>query len=168
MEKRKEIEEIIKQAVEAGRISAERQARDVYKATERRLYAYPYLKQKLADDREMLEELLAYGPREKSKSIVRFQKSGRRLEPDEIAEALKMDLEATIASDEEEIRTIEKAVGYIREDKYAYCLFGRYFDEKDDEAIAAELECDISTVWRNRKRLVQRVSVMLYGAQAVR
>lgn len=168
MEKRKEIEEIIKQAVEAGRISAERQARDVYKATERRLYAYPYLKQKLADDREMLEELLTYGPREKSKSIVRFQKSGRRLEPDEIVEAVKMDLEATIASDEEEIRSIEKAVGYIREDRYSYCLFGRYFDEKDDETIAAELECDISTVWRNRKRLVQRVSVMLYGAQAVR
>lgn len=37
MGKTKEIEEIIKQAVEAGRISAERTAKDAFKATERRL-----------------------------------------------------------------------------------------------------------------------------------
>lgn len=164
----KKIEEIIKQAVEAGRVAAERQARDVYKATERRLYAYPYLSQKIEDDREMLDELLHYGPRERSKSITRFQKSGRRLDPDEIVSAIQMDMEATIAADEEEIRALEKATSYVKEDKYAYCLFGRYFDEKDDETIAAELGCDVSTVWRNRKRLVQRVSVMLYGVQAVR
>ena len=70
------------------------------------------MKQKLEDDREMLAEVKTYGPREKSKSIVRFQKNGGRLTPDEIFDAVVLDLEATIAADEEEIRAIEKAVSY--------------------------------------------------------
>ena len=38
------VENIIKRAVEAGRISAERTARDAFKATEKRLYALPVLR----------------------------------------------------------------------------------------------------------------------------
>lgn len=77
MGNRKELEDIIKLAVEAGRISAERSAKDAYKATERRLYALPILRRKLADDKERLEEIRQYGPRERSKSITRFTKSWR-------------------------------------------------------------------------------------------
>ena len=44
----------------------------------------------------------------------------------------------------------------------------RYFEETDDETIGQTLGCDTSTVWRNRKRLVQRIAIMLYGARAVR
>ena len=37
------VEEIIRRAVEAGRQSAERSAKDAFKATERRLYGLPTL-----------------------------------------------------------------------------------------------------------------------------
>ena len=48
MPKQKEnVENIIKRAVEAGRISAERSARDAFKATEKRLYALPVLRVKI-------------------------------------------------------------------------------------------------------------------------
>ena len=49
------IRDIIMQAVEAGRISAERTAKDAFKATERRLYGLPTLKIKLEDDLERME-----------------------------------------------------------------------------------------------------------------
>lgn len=165
---KKPVEDIIKASVNAAISAAQRAPKDAYKATERRLYAYPYLKQKLEDDREMLEEVRTYGPREKSKSIVRFQKNGSRLTPEEIFEAVVLDLEATIAADEEEIKVIEKAVGYIKDDRYAHSVTGKYFEEVDDDTIAQELEVEPTTVWRHRKRLVQRISVMLYGAQAVK
>ncbi|OUO68672.1 hypothetical protein [Anaerotruncus colihominis] len=165
---KKSVEDIIKESVNAAVSAAQRGPKDTYKATERRLYAYPYLKQKLEDDREMLAEVKTYGPREKSKSIVRFQKNGGRLTPDEIFDAVVLDLEATIAADEEEIRAIEKAVSYIEGDRYAYSVTGKYFKDLDDETIAKELECEPTTIWRHRKRLVQRISVMLYGAQAVK
>lgn len=81
------IENIIYRAVEAGRISAERSARDAFKATERRLYAVPDLRAKLKDDQEELEDTRKYGLKERSHSITRFFKSGVRLTPEEIMEA---------------------------------------------------------------------------------
>ena len=112
------IRDIIMQAVEAGRISAERTAKDAFKATERRLYGLPTLKIKLEDDLERLEEFKLYGPRERSKSITRFVKNGNRLTPDEIWEAVLMDMEATIAADRYEIETLERALATVRDDPY--------------------------------------------------
>lgn len=162
------IRDIIMQAVEAGRISAERTAKDAFKATERRLYGLPTLKIKLEDDLERLEEFKLYGPRERSKSITRFVKNGNRLTPDEIWEAVLMDMEATIAADRYEIETLERALATVRDDPYYRALSGKYLDDVDDRDIAEALECDTSTVWRHRKRLVQRVAVWLYGAEALR
>lgn len=168
MGKTKEIEEIIKQAVEAGRISAERTAKDAFKATERRLYALPVLRKKAEDDRERLEELKTYGPRNRSKSITRFIKSSIRLTPEEILAAVITDMEATIAADEYEIETMERALSTIADDEYYRTVTGRYIDNLPDEDVAEEIPCDTSTVWRNRKRLVQRLSVWLYGADAIK
>lgn len=162
------VEDIIKQAVEAGRISAERTARDAFKATEKRLYALPVLRLKIADDKERLQEIRQYGPRGKSKSITRFQKTGVRLSPEEIVEAIIIDLEATIAADEYEVEALEKALHTVERDAYYKTITGRYIEDLTDEQVAAEIPCDTSTVWRNRKRLVQRVAVWLYGSDAVR
>ena len=162
------VEDIIKQAVEAGRISAERTARDAFKATEKRLYALPVLRLKIEDDKERLEEVRKYGPRSRSKSITRFQKSGVRLSPEEILEAVIIDLEATIAADEYEVETLERALKNVERDTYYKTVTGRYIEDLSDEQVAAEIPCDTSTVWRNRKRLVQRVAVWLYGADAVK
>lgn len=168
MGNRKEIENIIKLAVEAGRVSAERSSKDAYKATERRLYALPVLRRKLADDKERLEEIRQYGPRERSKSITRFIKSGVRLSPEEIFEAVVMDMEATIAADQYEIDAMEKALDVIKDDDYYLTVTGRYLEDLPDEQVAELIPCDTSTVWRNRKRLVQRIAVWLYGADAVK
>lgn len=162
------VESIIKQAVEAGRISAERTAHDAFKATEKRLYALPVLRLKIEDDKERLQEIRQYGPRGKSKDIVRFQKHGVRLSPEEILEAIVIDLEATIAADEYEVETLEKALRIIERDSYYRTVTGRYVEDLSDEQVAAEIPCDTSTVWRNRKRLVQRVAIWLYGADAVK
>lgn len=161
-------EDIIRRAVEAGRISAERTARDAFKATEKRLYALPVLRLKIRDDKERLEEIKQYGPRGRSKSITRFQKSGVRLSPEEILDAIVLDMEATIAADEYEVETLERALNVISEDAYYKTVTGRYMEDLSDEAVAEAIPCDTSTVWRNRKRLVQRVAVRLYGAEATK
>lgn len=163
-----DVENIIARAVQAGKMSAERTAKDAFKATERRLYALPVLRQKIEDDRERMAELLQYGPRERSKSITRFVKTGVRLTPDEIFEAVLTDLEATIASDEFEIATMERALTTISGDEYYLTVTGRYIENLPDEEVAAKIPCDTSTVWRNRKRLVQRLAVWLYGAEAIK
>lgn len=162
------VENIIYRAVEAGRISAERTARDAFKATERRLYALPDLREKLKEDEEELHDTKLYGLKERSHSITRFFKSGVRLTPEEILEAVIMDLEATIARDRHEKETLEKALASIEGDPYYMAVQGKYIDRLTDEEVAEKIPCDPATVWRNRKRLVQRIAVRLYGVEAVK
>ena len=147
---RNEFEDVIRMAVEAGRMAAARTAKDAFKATERRLYAVPDLRAKLEDDQEELEDTRKYGLKERSHSITRFFKSGVRLTPEEIMEP------------------IEKALASIRDDPYYLAVNGKYIQRMTDEEIAEQIHCDPVTVWRNRKRLVQRVAVRLYGVEAVK
>jgi len=162
------IENIIQRAVQAGRTSAERTAKDAYKATECRLYALRDLREKVRADKERLEEIRQYGPRSRSKGIVRFMKNGIRLSPEEICKAVISDMEATIAADEFEIESVEQALKVISSDTYYLSVAGKYIDDLDDEEIAKRIGCDPTTVWRNRKRLVKRLAVRLYGAEAVK
>lgn len=134
------IEEIIRMAVAAGRRAAERMPADAFKATERRLYALPILREKQERDREWLPRL-----------------SG----------AARSNLEAVMAVDEAEIGKMDRALGACSGDAYYQTVTGRYFEQLDDERVAERLGCDTSTVWRNRKRLVRRIAVWLYGAAAV-
>lgn len=134
-------EEIVKLAVAAGRMTAERTKEDAFKATEQRLYALSILREKLRWDRERVAELTA---------------------------AARADLEAAITADAAEVETLDQALAACAGDPYYRTVTGRYFDGADDKQVAELLGCEAVTVWRNRKRLVQRISVYLYGAYAVR
>lgn len=159
--------ELVKMALEAGKMSAEREVKDTYRATERRLYALLILKEKIKEDKARLEELIMLGPGECSKGITRFQRSGVRLEPEDIKDAAIMDLKATIAADEYEVETIEAALKQIENEPYYFTVEGKYLMRLTDDEIADKIHCDKSTVYRNRKNLIQTISVRLYGSRAV-
>ena len=163
-----EIEGIIWRAVEAMRVASERSVKDAYRATERRLYALPDIRAKLKDDKESLAEVKEHGVRNRSHSVTRFLKSGVRLTPEEALAAVVMDLEAAIATSEHEIEAMERALASIANDEYCLTVTGKYIDHLTDEEISERIPCDPTTVWRNRKRLVQRLSVRLYGVDAVK
>ena len=164
----KAIDGMIRKAVAAMKVASEHSTKDAYRATERRLYALPDIRAKLADDRETLAEVKEHGVRNRSHSVTRFLKSGVRLTPEEALAAVVMDLEAAVAADEHELDVMERALASIADDEYYATVTGKYIDRLTDARIAEEMQCDASTVWRNRKRLVQRLSVRLYGAEAVR
>ena len=157
---------IIQKAVNAGRAQGMSIAKDAYKATERRLYALPVLRQKVEDDKEKLEQIKTHGAPERSKSIVRFSRTGYRLTPEEMLEAIIKDLEATIAADEYEIETLEKALAHIEDDPFYPAVEAKYIDGLEDDDIAADLKCGNTQLWKQRGRLVRAVAVLLYGSQA--
>lgn len=157
---------IIQKAVNAGRAQGMSIAKDAYKATERRLYALPVLRQKVEDDKEKLEQVKTHGAPERSKSIVRFSRTGYRLTPEEMLEAIIKDLEATIAADEYEIETLEKALAHIEDDPFYPAVEAKYIDGLEDDDIAADLKCGNTQLWKQRGRLVRAVAVLLYGSQA--
>lgn len=161
------VEEIINKTVLATRLSCAREPKDVFKATEKRLYAYPLLLAKIEDDRETIAEIEQYGVREKSHSITRFIRSGTRLDPDEIKAAILMDLRAQIENDLHETVKIEKALKLIEDDEYRDIIKYKYFEQKSDEEIADLIHCAPRTVRTHKSALVGRLSVILYGAGAL-
>jgi len=167
----KDVDEIIKKAVDAGLkaglMQTAKAAGNLYKETEKRLYAYPDLLDKIEDDKARLRELLEGGAVVKSRSVVRFSRSGSRLTPDEILSGIVQDKQAVIAADQHEVEAIAAALAKIEDDPYFIAIKGKFLDGLTDDAIADSVPCDTSTVRRNRGRLVRRLAVLLYGAQAL-
>ncbi|MEA4928492.1 MAG: hypothetical protein VB104_07425 [Candidatus Limiplasma sp.] len=161
------INEAVERAVAATRIAQATEAKDYYKQTERRLYAYPHLLEKVQDDIARLTDLEAGILQKKSKSLVRFSPSGVRVDPEEMAEAMMNDLRAHMAMDKQEVETIQKALKSIERDTYFATVLARYFDGRADWEVAEELHCDESTVRRNRARLVRIVAIRIFGAPAM-
>ena len=161
------VEEIIHKAVIAQRIISERQVQDAFRATEKRLYAYPVIRLKVDNDRERINDIQQHGAPGQSRSVIKYQRTGMRLAPEEIADALIRDIIADIAGNESELKTIEKALEVIAADQYAGIVKYKYFEGKNDDEIAQIIHCDASTVRRNKSRLVARLAVFLYGVAAV-
>ena len=113
-------------------------------ATERRLYALPIIRERIEDNREELTELENCGVealRHHSASLVRLIRPGMRLTPEEVHS--------------------------IGEDPYYLTIELKYFDNVKDADAALRLRCDPATVRRNRRRLVRRLALRLYGVECI-
>lgn len=166
----KVIEQAIRRAFEAGRISAGQAQKDAYKSTERRLYAMPILLAKKAEEEADLERLLRENEPDivmRSTDIVRFRRTGIRLSDEDLLQAQVTDLRANIAMKEHEIQQIERALEHVKGDYYYRAVPMKYFEGISDDDVAKQLFCDGSTIRRNRSRLVKALSIWLYGPEAI-
>jgi hypothetical protein len=163
------IDKAIERALAATRVMQTDNTKSVYKQTERRLYALPHLLEKAEEDKERLEEMQESGTLQgKSMSIVRFTAGGLRADPEDMFESVVTDLQAHMAADLQEINEMQKALRSIERDSYYPTVEARYFKGCADWEVAEQLQCDESTVRRNRSRLVRIVSIRLYGVEAVK
>ncbi len=154
----------------AARLAISADERDPYTQAEGRLYALPMIRARLECSRDERDELASLGIealREHSRSLVRLLSPSMRLTPEEIHEAQLAELGARIAADEREVGYMERALAYIEEHPYFEIIKLKYFKCMTDAAIAERLSCDVSTIRRNRKRLVQSVALFLYGSAAL-
>jgi len=145
-------------------------AKAAYAATERRLYALPILRERIADNREELEELESCGLealRHHSSSLVKLIRPGMRLTPEEVHAAQMAELRARLAADEREVRKLQNALHSISADPYYLAVELKYFDSVRDTDAAQRLKCDPATVRRNRRRLVSRLALRLYGVECI-
>ena len=169
--KRPSIEQMIQDAVlaglAAGRSDAPKTAREAFAAAEDRIMSYHTLVKKVARDKEYLVQLQIIGSPERSKSIVRFSKTGVRLTPEEQLQAVITSTRAEIARNEMEADAIKTALDEIRSDEYYFTIEQRYFHNKKDAEIAEEFHYDKTTIWRNRTRWVKQMAVNFYGATAL-
>ena len=101
--------------------------------------------------------------REHSSSLVRVLRPGMRLEPEEVHAMQLQMLRGRLAADERELKRMNVALDFIRDDPYYLAVEARYLRGMGDYEIAERLNCDPSTVRRNRTRLVRMLALRLYG-----
>jgi hypothetical protein len=161
------IREAAMAAFAAGSARSETRTKDAFKDTEQRLYNLPILRLKVENDRERLTELRIHGSPMHSKSVIRFDRTGSRLKPDEMIDALVQDVSAQIAASEYEIETVEAALRVIESDPYFDLISYLFFEGMTAEDASYKLHCERSTVFRHKARLIQRLAVFLHGVDAV-
>lgn len=163
----KQINKAIKAITEATE-EAQAHQRNYYQDTERLLYNYPALRLKLAQDEEDLEKGVLIYSREKSKDIVKFLSFSGGKAPEEIVqEELERSRRASMERTRLEINRIDRALETIKDDMYYDIIPMKYFDESKIESIAEHFGKDESTIKRNKSRLVRKIMVVLFGADAL-
>ena len=154
-------EEKIKRLKGGGRSKG----KELIKLTKKRLYAYPLLKENIERYKADIEDIRKeeFG---KSKSIVMYSPSGGGEKPtlEELREAKILIVERKIARDEAEIKEINAALDTIKEDAYYPLIEMMFFQKLGQDEIAERMICDKTTIWRNVGRLLDAMSIALYGA----
>jgi len=168
---RKSVDEAIKKAAEAI-IKANKEfdasQRNYFKETERLLYSLPALRLKVAQDEEDLENGLLV-PKERSKDIVCPTGSSSYGPHDPLAQAERYiaELKASMERTKREIQRIERALETIQDDPYYEIIPMKYWDLMQPAQIAEVLHCDERTFYRHKNRLVNKLKVVLFGADAL-
>jgi len=167
---RKSVDEAVKKTVDAIiRANKEFDAaqRNYFKETERLLYSLPALKLKVAQD----EEDLRNGQmklKEKSRDIVKPSRGGGgSFDPDAREEKYIQQRKASMERTKREIQRIERALETIQDDEYYDIIPLKYWDQIPPAEIAERLNCDERTYRRHKNRLVNKLKVVLFGADAL-
>lgn len=141
---------------------------DYIKQTEARLYAYNDLKAKIYNDVLDLNDLKREKTSVKSRDIIyRSVSGGISITPEEVQEIKIEKLSRVIREGMREVARIEDAIKSVKDDYYNDVIKLRYFKRMTDETVAEQLNCDVSTVRRNRKRMLKRIAVRFFGTDAI-
>ena len=167
---RKSVDEAVKKSVDAIiRANKEFEAgqRNYFRETERLLYSLPALRLKVAQDEEDLKNGLVLPP-EKSRDIVKPSQGGYRMhDPEAREERYIAERKESMERTKREIQRIERALETIQDDPYYDIIPLKYWDLMQPAEIAEALHCDERTYRRHKNRLINKLKVVLFGADAL-
>lgn len=133
-----------------------------FKNTEYLLSNFDLLKKSINDMKLQIEDLKTYGLRKSGKAAVVISDNTIKLDEDTIIETRVNELKQSIHRTKAVINMINSILQDLKKDKYYMILELKYFDKKNYEEIAEIMECDVSTVSRNKNRLINMMKVRLF------
>ena len=108
-----------------------------------------------------IKDLEQYGIK-KGTSAVHVVSNVIKEDEDIIIERRINNLKQSIHRTKSVLKMINLILQDIRDDKYYKIIELKYFDKKTYEEIAEVMECDISTISRNKNRLINKIKVRLF------
>lgn len=141
-----------------------------FQKTEQLLYNYENFKKTIADKHEQIKIIRMVGLPQRSKSITSWtgNHSMNTLSDNEKADAKIEQIESSIYKTSEYIEIIETALSKISNDPYFEIIKLKYFEGKTRESIAEELEVDVSTITRNKNRLINVLKIYMFSNDAMK
>ena len=138
-----------------------------YKSTEKILYSLNVLPEAIAlidEEVEKLEKEAEDIPKApaKSNSLILNEKNNTYIYGDETLETRISELKQISVKAKSQVRLVKSALKKIEEDKWYDIIPMYYFDNMKIEAIAEELDCSVSTISDNKKRLMNELKVYIF------
>lgn len=141
-----------------------------FQKTETLLFNYNNFKDVIRDKEEQIKELRQFGVRKKSSSITSFSNNAGLIEVKSDAEKIEERIEAiefSINTTRSFIKVIDDAVSLLKDDPYYDLIHLRYFEGRTQEQIAEYFDCDVSTVSRNKNRLINLLQIRLFSDEVI-
>lgn len=154
--------EIVKLVVEElDRIGLIKRNNNTFKNTESLLYSYNVIKETIGQRKKQIKELKKYGIPEKSKSIVVMNATKGKLDENDLLDATIINIEKSIYKTKVILNYLDKILLKFKSDSYFSIIELKYFQNKTTEEIAEIMEKDISTITRNKNRLINALKMYL-------
>jgi RNA polymerase sigma factor (sigma-70 family) len=140
-----------------------------FQKTEQLLYNYTNFNDAINDKYEKIEEIKSEGLPKKSKGITSWggnQTLDTSSESEKAEDKIKV-IEDSIIITRKFIAIIDTALQKISDDPYFIIIRMKYFENRTREEIAEELEVDVSTITRNKNRLINTLKITLFSDEVI-
>ena len=138
-----------------------RKKSDSFKATESILYNYTAIKESITQRKQQIRDLKKYGLPKKSKSITVLVENKINIEENDLLDTTIKNIEKSIIKTQVVLDYLDSLLSKFHSDPYYEIFKLKYFEKKTIDDIATYFEKDISTINRNKKRLINELKVYL-------
>ena len=143
--------------------------RNAFQKTEVLLYNYKKFKNIISEKDKQIKSIRRDGLPKKSKSITSWGGNTNQ-EPESDMEKMEnkiAEIEKSITVTRRLIKTVESALAEISDDQYFIVIEKFYFDGCSWEDVTDFCQCDKATMYRNKKRLVDRLKIILFSGDVI-
>ncbi|MDD3049732.1 MAG: hypothetical protein PHR06_01150 [Candidatus Cloacimonetes bacterium] len=141
-----------------------------FQKTETLLYNYNNFQQAIDDKYKQIETIQCEGVSKKSHSITSFNSSDgmrdNKLDSEKAEEKIES-IEQSIAVTKNLISIIDDAIEKLKNDPYYEVIRLKYFEGITREKLAEYFEVDVSTISRNKNRLINTLQIRLFSDEVV-
>jgi RNA polymerase sigma factor (sigma-70 family) len=143
--------------------------RTPFQKTEILLYNYNNFKAAIQDKYEQIEAIKKVGLPKRSTSITTFSSSPTyeiKTDSDKAEEKIEA-IEQSIQVTKNFISVIDAALDMLKDDHYFDIIRMKYFEGKTREEIAEHFDVDVSTISRNKNRLINLLQIRLFSDEVI-
>lgn len=143
--------------------------RTPFQKTETLLYNYNNFKAAIQDKYEQIEAIKKVGLPKRSTSITTFSSSPTyeiKTNSDKAEEKIEA-IEQSIQVTKNFISVIDAALDMLKDDHYFDIIRMKYFEGKTREEIAEHFDVDVSTISRNKNRLINLLQIRLFSDEVI-